>query len=490
MAGELRRSDLLVLAALGRGRELDAAAIRKHARLGRLRTRAALKRLCERGLVRSAHRDDRSLYSMTGAGSSLGATALAVAALRHVERLPTSWLRSGSSLPGDRLFDRSPLSTAAFVEERGEDVEALADLVARGHHEERVLAIRALGALRRRECTPILAEVLATETDEAVAALAARELTRSGGPEAVDALMEAAGRGSSAIRAVIADALGVFGEERSLDLLIELAGHRSADVRKSAVRAIGRTGSRRGVGIAAALLADDDFGVRWEARDTLAELGGADAVAALRGNPRRSAILRWRDAFRAWSRTRAVAAVERRPAGPVADRLATRHAAATAKAVALAAALVALDLAVLGASPFAVAAAAVPGIAIAAVAGGRSRRESMSDPLDAALARLQACPAGLRPRSRAGTAARMLRARPLFMGAVLLLPLLADAAMAGIGIAPGLFTGFMAVAARSWAHDARSVRRFERSRGVRLCTWTEPVRRCCCDVASRGGQAQ
>ena len=72
MAGELRRSDLLVLAALGRGRELDAAAIRKHARIGRLRTRAALKRLCERGLVRSARRDDRSLYSMTGTGSSLG----------------------------------------------------------------------------------------------------------------------------------------------------------------------------------------------------------------------------------------------------------------------------------------------------------------------------------------------------------------------------------------------------------------------------------
>ena len=137
-----------------------------------------------------------------------------------------------------------------------EDVATLIGLARSDWREERRLAARALGALRRPEAGPVLVELLEQDEDETLATDAANALRKLGWPGAVDPLRRAARGPGFIVRKAALNALGIVGDPAAAADLEIVTGDPISRLRAAAVRALGRIGTEECVDPVARCLSD------------------------------------------------------------------------------------------------------------------------------------------------------------------------------------------------------------------------------------------
>ncbi|MBN2799960.1 MAG: HEAT repeat domain-containing protein, partial [Deltaproteobacteria bacterium] len=216
-----------------------------------------------------------------------------------------------------------PLAVAPLLSAEADDDALLAALVSVGSealeplvaalddplHPRRVLAVRALGALRLPSAvhalTPLLAGSDPAEVSAACQALgqigsasainplyralqgeaprdAARALAQIGGTKAINLLIGALHRATPPVTVAAIRALGEAGDPRATRPLLPFLGHRLSLVRLHTTLALGRLGTRTAVDELSLRLLDDTSGdVREAAASALGQIGDPRALRVL-----------------------------------------------------------------------------------------------------------------------------------------------------------------------------------------------------------------
>ncbi len=146
----------------------------------------------------------------------------------------------------------------------------------------RVLAVRALGYMRRTEAIAALTQLLKTDPEAEVRESVVQALQLMGGPASLSALAEATHDKVETIRASALDALVVFRSSATLATLSEAARDPSPMVRRMAVVSLGRYGDPVAGPVLTAALKDSDAATRANAAQMLGQIGGLQARPALR----------------------------------------------------------------------------------------------------------------------------------------------------------------------------------------------------------------
>jgi hypothetical protein len=467
----MRRTDLLTLAALNGDDPLTPDAVGRRAGLRfarRRRARAALERLVRRDLVA---RRAGGAYAITPGGARAGASAFAAQVLGGVQvgggqaYGASRWAGLGTS------DDRSVLGPRFTVEAASDRLDALVELAEHGRAGERSLALQAIGALRSPDAVEPLARILEREPDETLRVDAARALAATGVPAAAPPLRAALSTGTSVQREAVAEALGLLGDAASRDPLTALLAFPSAPVRAAAADALERLGDPAAAPALAARLGDDDGKVRRRVRRALVRVGAPEAPRLLLHNRGRMLVGRLLDAESARAALRHDA---RRPVGqpPPVSRFWANVVRASARWLALAAATLAVDVVLVGASPVAAAAFALPVAAILGTLVTVGREELSRDTLDEIHARLEPWPEGARPATGVRIFVTRLVSRQSRPAAVAAAALALDALVGAIGLAGLVAGGFVGLAVGGWWRLV-AIRGYERSHATEV--WTEAL---------------
>jgi HEAT repeat protein len=112
----------------------------------------------------------------------------------------------------------------------------------------RALVVRALGKVRDPRAVEPLARLVSEDTDEIVAATAARSLGEIGHDSAIPTLVHAVEEGADLTKAWAADSLGKLGARHTAPKLVQLLGSQNRVVRRAAAQALGRVGDRSMIG--------------------------------------------------------------------------------------------------------------------------------------------------------------------------------------------------------------------------------------------------
>lgn len=136
-----------------------------------------------------------------------------------------------------------------------DDVSKLIALIRDGSSVERAIAIGAMNVLRSAEAVPALAAALDDPHPE-IGAFAVKAIARAATPEAAAALRGAIHHELVAVRATAVEALGTFCCEQDVEPIASLAGDHHPDVRRAVARSLRRLRSPRAVPALALLLVD------------------------------------------------------------------------------------------------------------------------------------------------------------------------------------------------------------------------------------------